>query len=365
MGRSIYFKIVFSRPADIFIKISKMKKVYTYLLGGSLITSSIFISESCTKHTTSDSDLVGNWTRASDFDGYARSEAVSFVIGDYAYITTGTTDRERLNDLWEFSLTRNYWSQKADLTGAARSSAVGFAIGSKGYVGTGYDGADRLNDFWEYDPSLNQWTQKDDFKGTPRYDAVGFALNSNGYISCGYDGNYLKDLWQFNPAAPAGSQWVQKASIGGTKRSAATSFVINGKAYIVSGNNNGEILKDLWMYDDATDQWTQKRQIYNYSTDTYDDSYSTIPRQNAAAFVMGSYAYLTVGENGSLVSSTWQYDPVNDLWAEKTGFEGTARTGAIAFSLNDRGFVMTGRSGSSPFDNGFEFHPDDEKVDGD
>ena len=347
-----------------------MRKAHAYLLGGSLILSSLFISQSCTKHTSSDSDLVGNWTRASDFDGNARGEAVSFVIGDFAYITTGTTDRDRFNDLWEYSLEKKYWSQKADMPGTARYAAVSFTIGSKGYVGTGFDGVNNLGDFWEYDPATDTWTQKDDFKGTARYNAIGFAIGNNGYVSCGYDGNYLKDLWQFDPNAAAGSQWVQKSSIGGTKRSAATVFVMNNIAYVVSGNNNGEILKDMWAYDPGSDTWTQKRAIYNYSDETYDDNYGTsttslIARQNAVAFIMGSYAYLTTGENGSILSTTWQYDPANDQWAQKTAFEGTARTGAIAFSLSDRGFVITGRSGSLVMDNGYEFHPNDAKVDGD
>jgi N-acetylneuraminic acid mutarotase len=356
---------VFSLLPDIFIKIFKMRKANAYLLGGLLIGSSLFITQSCTKNTGSDSDLIGNWTRASDFDGDERSEAVSFVIGDYAYIITGLTDRDRLKDLWSFNLSNNYWSQKTPLTGAARSSAVGFSIGTKGYIGTGYDGTTRLKDFWEYDPVMNQWIQKDDFKGTARYDAVGFALSNKGYVSCGNDGKTLKDLWEFDPTAVPGTQWTQKASIGGTKRSAATAFVFNNKAYIVSGNNNDEILTDLWMYDASNDQWTEKKKIYNYSDETYDDDYTTIARQNSVAFVMGNYVYLTTGENGSLVSSTWQYDPAIDQWIEKTGFEGSARTGAIAFSLNSRGFVMTGRSGSSPYDNGFELHPTDEQVDGD
>src|SRR5258706_9772825 len=215
----------------IYKKFLQMIKAHSFLLGGLLIASSLFISQSCTKHTSSDSTLVGNWTRASDFDGNARGEAVSFVVGTYAYITTGTTDRDRFNDLWEYSLEKKYWSQKADLPAAARNSAVGFAIGAKGYVGTGYDGVNRLNDFWEDDPSTNLWAQKDNFTGSARYDAVGFTIGNTGYVSCGYDGNYLKDLWQFDPSAAAGSQWIQKASIGGTKRSATTAFVINNNAY--------------------------------------------------------------------------------------------------------------------------------------
>ncbi|MFI5186765.1 MAG: Kelch repeat-containing protein [Chitinophagales bacterium] len=332
-----------------------MRKTQAYLLGGSLIILSFLITQSCVKHSDT-TTLIGNWSRSSDFDGNARSEAVTFIIGDFAYLATGTTDRDRYNDVWEYSLARQYWAQKADFPGVARNSAIAFSIATKGYVGTGFDGNNYLKDFWEYDQASNTWTQKADFAGTGRYDAVGFAINNDGYVSCGFDGNYLKDLWQYDPTA---DQWTEKASIGGTKRSAAASFVMNNKAYIVSGNNNGSALNDLWMYDPDADAWTEKRQITNVSTDTYDDNYTSIARYNGVAFVMGNYAYLATGENGSIVSTTWQYDPVNDLWTQKTGFEGTPRTGAVAITLSDRGFVLTGRSGSLSFDNCYEWHPND------
>lgn len=292
-----------------------MRKSWAYLLGSTLILLSIIFSQGCSKSTGSSTTLVGNWSRSSDFDGNARSEAVSFTIGDYAYICAGTTDITRYKDLWEYSIARQYWSQKADLPGAARNSAVGFSIGTKGYVGTGYDGTNSLNDLWQYDPTSNTWTQK--------------------------------------------------ASIGGTKRSQAMVFVLNNKAYVVSGNNNGSALNDLWMYDDGANSWTEKRQISNVSTDSYDDNYTSIVRYNGVAFTMDSLAYVTGGESPSLTSTAWEYNPSTDLWTQKTAFEGTPRTGAVAFTLKDpttnkdRGFIITGRNGSLSFDNCYEWHPFD------
>lgn len=339
-----------------------MTKTKAYWIGGLLILSSAILSQSCSKSTDEDEELVGNWKRYDDFEGNARSEAVSFIIGDNAYVSTGSTSADRFKDLWEYNLSRRYWIQKADLPGPARNSAVAFSIGTKAYVGTGYDGVSKLNDFWEYDPANNQWTQRANFAGNGRYDAVGFTLGSKGYIACGYDGNYLKDMWEYDPAT---DQWTQKASVGGSKRSAAIAFVANDKGYICSGNNNGEILRDLWMYDPTANEWTEKKKIYNYSDETYDDDYGTIARQNGVAFPMGNYIYITSGENSSITSYTWQYDPANDSWAEKTQFEGTGRTGAVAFSLNNRGFVLTGRSGSLMMDNMYELLPNDEQVDND
>lgn len=346
-----------------------MKKVYAYAIGAAMIASSAVISEGCTKATESDDELVGNWKRIDDFEGLARSEAVSFTIGDYGYVCTGSSTSDRFRDLWEYNTSLRYWTQKADMPSEApaRNSAVAFSIGDKAYVGTGYDGSSRLKDFWEYNRVTDTWTKKADFGGSARYDAVAFSLNGKGYIGCGYDGNYLKDIWEYTPGATDADPgtWAQKASVGGSKRSAAMAFVINNKAYVMGGNNNGEIQQDLWQYDQAGNAWDEKTKVYNYSEESYDDDYGTIPRQNGVVFIIGNYAYLATGENGSINSATWQYDPSTDLWAQKTGFESTGRTGAVALTLGTRGFVLTGRSGSLVMDNAYELLPNDEQVDND
>lgn len=331
-----------------------------------LAATLIVIVAGCAKESTT-TDTLGNWVTGSDFDGNARSEAVSFTIGSHAYLTTGATDRTRFSDLWEYDIDKKYWTQKADFPGVARNSAIGFVVNDRGYVGTGYDGSGYLKDFYEYNPATNAWTQKADFGGSGRYDAVGFALNNNGYVSCGFDGNYLKDLWEYTPGTGEGDPgvWTQKASIGGTKRTAAAAFVLNGIAYVVSGNNNGSVLNDLWSYDASTDTWTEKRKIYDYSDDSYDDDYSGIARYNATTFVMGGRAYLTLGTSSSLTATTWEYNDQTDLWVQKTSFEGSVREGAVSFTLEGKGFVLTGRSGTTSYDNMFEFYPNDEQVDND
>lgn len=341
-----------------------MRKGIAYSIGITIVTTSFILSQACTKSTDTDSDLVGNWTRSSDFDGNARSEAVSFTIGDYIYLTTGIAGRDRYRDLWEYNLSRRYWTQKAELpvAAAARNSAVAFVIGDKGYMGTGYDGVNKLQDFWRYDPANNQWGPVAPFDGTARYDAIAFSVNGKGYVGSGFDGNYLKDLWEYDPA---GDAWHQKASIGDFKRTASLAFVVNNKAYVCSGENNGSALNDLWEYDDLNDTWTEKRKISNVSDETYDDEYSTIARFNTVALVIENKVYLSTGESGSLNSDTWEYDPATDLWVKKTAFEGTARTGGVAFSASGRGFILTGRSGAQSFDNAFEWHAEDEQVDND
>ena len=309
----------------------------------------------------------GDWQNRSELDGVARTEAVSFVIGDSAYLATGYDGTYRLADVWQYNPALDSWRQKADLPGTPRSSAVAFALNGKGYVGTGYDGANNLNDFWQYDPTANSWTRKADFGGSARYDAVGFAVLNKGYISTGYDGNYLKDFWQYDDAS---NSWTQMISFGGTKRSQAVAFVYNNKAFIVTGNNNGVIssVNDFWVFDPtANPYWSQRRDITNANaTETYDDGYTNIARTNAVAFVIGDYAYLSTGTiNGAITSVTWQYNIAQDLWVSGyTPFENSGRQGAVGFSVSNKGYVATGNSGTAFYDDMMQFYPDSTYVAG-
>ncbi len=302
-----------------------------------------------------DEDLLGNWIRRSDFDGVIRSNATSFVIGQNGYMFGGYDGSDQLRDLWQYNSTENYWYAKADLPseGAARNSAAGFSIGTKGYIGTGSDGLNALKDFWEYDSEANKWTQKNDFSGVKRYAAVGFSLGSYGYMGCGYDKNYFKDIYRYHPEDDT---W-ETVPFEGQKRAGAAAFVIDDKAYLLGGDNNQSYVYDFYMFDGET--WTKKRDIANTSDDSYDDDYSIV-RSYGVAFAINSRGYITTGSSGSLRSDTWEYDPIKDVWEEKTSFEGATRSGAVGFSFGTRGFVTTGKSSGYRFDDIYEFLPFEE-----
>lgn len=334
-----------------------MKTFQYYLSAVFLLSASLFAFSSC---SDDDDDLVGNWIRRSDFEGPVRGDASCFVIGRKAYVFGGVDNKnKRMNDIWEYDMDKGNWTQKADFPGAPRSSAFAFASESKGYIGTGYDGLNCYNDFWEFDPAANEWTQKADFPGIARYGATAFYLNGIGYAGTGYNTNYYMDFHAYNPQTDT---WETGISIQGTKRAFATNFIIDNKAYVVGGINNGEMPRDFWMFDPDTQTWNERAQIWDKTDDDFDDEYTTIARLNTVSLVINGLGYLATGESGGLNSHTWEYHPYTDRWYERTAFEGTARTAAVGFSIDNRGFVLTGRSTSSSlyFDDMWEFKPEDE-----
>ena len=309
------------------------------------------ISFSC----SSDDDTEdGNWVESSSFDGDARGNSVSFVIGDTGYLVTGYDGDDYLNDLWAYKKDGDYWVKLADFPGVARSGAVGFELNGKGYIGTGYDGNNKLNDFWCYDPASDTWTQKANFIGTERYGAVGFSVKNKGYIGTGYDGSELKDFYEYDDATDT---WTQSVGFGGDKRKDALVFEIDNKIYLGTGLRNGAYQNDFYSFDGTV--WTRLTDLDD------DDSDYSVYLSSGTAFTLNGLGYIATGEASGVSTNVWVYDPTYDTWDEQPSFEGSARQDAVSFSFSDKAFVLMGRSGSYYFDDNWEYRPLEESNEDD
>ncbi|MEM8568098.1 MAG: kelch repeat-containing protein [Bacteroidota bacterium] len=305
-------------------------------------------------------DFVGNWVERSDFEGFRRSSAVTFTIGDFAYVGTGFNgeEDEYYQDFWRYSVAQNFWQQMAPFPGVARSAAVAFSLNGIGYVGTGYDGDNELRDFYKYDPGTNSWDEIADFAGSARRNAIAFTVGGKGYVGTGDDGNTLKDFYEYDPQTDT---WSQIPSIGGSKRENAAVFVLGEFAYVGTGSDNGRAETDFWRFDPSLlpdFPWIEL-------TDLDEEDDYEIERENAVAFTANGLGYIATGTRGSETTSIWEYDPDTDTWLEKTPLEGPSRRDAVAFTLSERPFIATGRIGSSYFDDIWEFEPFEEEDEDD
>lgn len=351
-----------------------------------MLLVTLFTLFSCSKTSLSYSQ-DGDWVTRAAFGGRARGEAVSFTIGNYAYVATGYDPQNpnvRLTDTWKFDpsgSTGTWRNQEADYPvgqsqATGRSQAVAFVCNNGlAYVGSGYDGYTALSDFYSYDPVANAWTAiaplADNIKTYPRYDAVAFGIQDTGYVMTGSldQSNLWGDVWSYYPGT---NTWTQSVSFPGQARTQAVAFTYKDRGYVVTGVANNTQLYDFYLFDPAkpdSSKWFQLRNIANTSSDTYDDGYVNIVRQNAVAFVMlgvrdGDLAYLTTGKNGSLYTTTWEYYFANDTWKEKTPLEAGAREGAVAFTVRNRGYVSTGLSGTTAYSDLYEWHPDSVQITG-
>ncbi len=128
--------------------------------------------------------------------------------------------------------------------------------------------------------------------------------------------------------------WIKRSDFEGVPRGSAVSFVIGDKVYFGTGFNSGqdsEYLKDFWMYDNARDFWTRL-------TD-----FPGEPRIGAVAFTINGKGYMGLGYNGKVkLKDFWEFNPATNVWTQKADFGGTARYGAVGFALGNKGYMGTG-----------------------
>ena len=340
---------IFSTENEIFLLGNAPEVIQTNMMKSVRLTLQVglvtFAFISCRKSTVAPT-LEGDWAKQSPLVMSKRTEAVSFVINNTAYVGTGFDGLVvHYNDFWKYDEVNDSWTQVASMpAGTERNSAVAFSLNGKGYVGTGFDGNHYLNDFYKYDPATDSWSQIASLAGNPRYEAVAFGIGNSGYVGTGFDGDHvLNDFYQYDPSS---DKW-NSIPFNGNARFGAVSWVFEDQAYVVTGTKNGVLQTDFWVFDPKSDtsKWTKLRSIADSTGWVFDDGYATIARWNASVAVVGNQAILCMGQSGSLSpyinSHSWIYSmdtPGNsggqtDVWAEKTSFEGSPTTGATSFSL--------------------------------
>ncbi len=252
------------------------------------------------------------------------------------------------------------WVRRSEFKGLGRASASCFVINGKAYVGLGYNAdfenpTERyLRDWWVYSPANDQWDKIADLPGKGRIGAVAFSLNGKGYVGTGFDGtNYLKDFWEYNPQT---NLWVQKDDFSGEIRSNAVSFVVSDYAYVGTGEMyDGNFLmrfNDFYRFnpdEKAGIQW-KKIQYINGSK-----------RSGATAFTYDDKAYVCTGSNYLyFVNDICEYNPILDTWINKNDLENNSeisilRNNASSFVLNNRGYVLLGEQSSNMLKDVWEY----------
>jgi len=350
------------------------KKLFILLLG----FATLFLASSC---DDDDETIYGNWVKGYQFDGDKRSHAVSFVIDETLYFGLGyngtrSSGSQYFRDLSAYS-GGTTWTAMAPFPGNQRQGAFSFAVDGKGYVGCGYYGDTTelyFSDVWQFDPaadSANQWTQLADFPGGERTEATSFVVGGKAYVVGGrYESDDTKkDCYEFNSET---GTFEQVADMG-YKRFGAFSFVIGDRAYVGGGYDNS-LVSEFEYFDATTKLWNANgalRDIYLSTSitddiDDYDEALNLL-RYYASTFVVDGKGYLMGGNNGSVLSDCWEYDPDEDIWTEKNSFETymSARFKASSFVINGVPYIMAGQTGSSYLDDMWSFEPNEEEDDED
>lgn len=208
-----------------------------------------------------------------------------------------------------------------------------------------------------YSFSQGVWTQKTSLPAQGRESLVSFSVNGKGYLGTGFTGSPspLNDFWEYNPTTDL---WTQKADFPtGTYvgRFQASSFSIGGKGYVGPGSGwdtipplmGGVVVNDFWEYDPLLNIWTQK------------SSLPAVGRGYYVAFSINNKGYIGTGMlavSGLPMDDFWEYNTGTDSWTQKANVPGAPRYQAVGFYIQGKGYVGTGvDSGGNALNDFYEY----------
>ncbi|WNB17940.1 T9SS type A sorting domain-containing protein [Marivirga arenosa] len=270
---------------------------------------------------------VQEWQSIQSFPD-SRSGAVSFVIGDTAYVGTGYNGTSHLNSFYKYNADDANWRSINNFPGAARKNAVAFVADAKAYVGTGTDGTTQLKDFYEYDPSTGNWSPISDLPGEIRNQASSFSINNKGYVGLGgNDTGSLNDFYEYDPVTGA---WEAIASLPESEaRSRAVGFSANGKGYIASGVGSIQF-SGMYSYDPVSDSWSEE--IFA------DSKLSSLQQNTAYTDADGLVHILNSGSTKEQVV----IDPTDNTLTTEDAYFTDERNAGVAFFLNGEAYAGIG-----------------------
>jgi len=254
------------------------------------------------------------------------------------YVFGGSNLKQTTDQNYCLDFSTKTWSQKKSIGSFGLNYASGSINVSNAFITNGqFENLEHNLSTWFYDALNNNWSKSDDFIDEGRSMAYSFQMNGMHYVGGGLDqtGFTFNDLWQYNPSTKI---WTGKL-INTGNRFAAVSFVLGTKAYIGLGINPPIASSTFYEYDPVTNNL---REITNFPSDRY----------AAFSFVINGKAYVGGGISTSSYPSNrndfYEFDPAANLgsgaWLPRKNLGGGYRYGCVAFSLNGKGYITTGNA---------------------
>ncbi len=288
--------------------------------------------------------------KTAKFPGYGRVAAVSFTIGNFAYVGLGNNsdddNRVYYKDFWKYDPALDQWSQIADFPGDGRTGGVAFSVNGKGYVGLGYNGIkiQYFADFYEYDPLNNSWKKVTDFPAGATSVPTAFVIENIAYVGSGNVTGKGRsgDFWKYESTS---DKWTKITSLpAGQERGSALSFAIDGYGYVVSGMIGApgagvSYPSNLLKYSPGTDSWTEEissNNLLRYHGYANQVVYVSKNKGYICFYTTSAYANRDIVEYNPVGKTVTQI--VNPL-----GWDSFTRVnGGIAFTVNDVPYYTLG-----------------------
>ena len=196
------------------------------------------------------------------------------------------------------------------------------------------------------------WIKSETFPGIERSGAVSFVIDDAVFVGTGFNG---KDALQSFYKYSIKIGWEKIENFPGTARLKAVAFTANSKGYVGTGvDDEDHRLKDFYEYTPALNDAGKEVGTWNKTAIT------TFPgerRQDAIAFSIDNIGYVGTGygwlegEDRSLLKDFYKFK--NGTWSEIT-FKGEKCRNTTSFVIGKKAYIVSGEGSA---DDVWEFDP--------
>ena len=139
------------------------------------------------------------WFQINNFPGEARTNAISFVVGDRAYVGLGFERQAPpiFKDIYSYNPGTGDWDRMADFPTSSAIVGIQFSSDSKGYVGVTENNATHLGQVFEYSPAEDTWRKVKTFPSGNSVETRSFLLNNRMFVVGGWFEDYSRQVWEF------------------------------------------------------------------------------------------------------------------------------------------------------------------------
>lgn len=200
----------------------------------------------------------------------------------------------------------------------------------------------------EYDPVTDRWTTKAPLPVGLHHVGIGMVGDRlyviGGYTQSGLSGWHpVSSVYMYDPATDS---WTERAPMP-TPRGALAIAEHEGKLYAIGGYDRKSNSAAVEVYDPAQNTWHARAPL-------------PTPRDHLAAATVAGLIYVIGGRlNGDYhrnLSATEVYDPKADRWTHAADLP-TPRSGITAAVVGDRIYVFGGEAPAGTFRENEAYHP--------
>ena len=286
------------------------------------------------------------WTRGASMPSPS-AEASSVILGNKIYIIGGDDADDKVTNVVRiYDPSIDQWSVSAPLPIPLDHSGSAVYNGKIYVVGGFTEGKKPTDTLLIYDLNTNKWQRGKPLPG-PRGAPTADFINGTLYAVGGLDASHTPVATN-EAYDPKTDSWTEKAPMP-TARHHHTSAVVDGKLYVIGGRLLGNSIKshidealsnfnDNEMYNPLNDSWTVLEQM-------------PTKRSGIAGAVspFDSNIYVFGGQDiDGAFSNTEKYNPEINKWASEEPIP-TARYGLESIALDDKIYVIGGRTDSGPY----------------